>query len=284
MMYGKETGGEVELFEIKAKIQGASHFVSNTPCQDFYNTYELENGIKVIAVADGHGSKSCLYSKNGAEIATNSFYSIIYSIYKAAKFDNEKFIQMLRSGDYINIPKAITEEWNKRINDSYDSIVSTNKKKKKIDREEIPEFSKELFGTTLMGLVVADGFIYAIQFGDGDMVCVDNDGVYNIIDSDKFLGTETYSLSNENAWKYAKECFQRIEFETMIPFMFVVTTDGFINSFVDDAQYKISCTDYLNTIKQYGPEAVQENLENWLKETSEQGCGDDITFVAIGVI
>ena len=32
-------------------------------------------------------------------------------------------------------------------------------------------------------------------------------------------------------------------------------------------------------IKEHGAEAVQGNLKKWLTETSELGCGDDITVV-----
>lgn len=32
-------------------------------------------------------------------------------------------------------------------------------------------------------------------------------------------------------------------------------------------------------IKQHGPSAVDANLKAWLEETSELGCGDDITLL-----
>jgi serine/threonine protein phosphatase PrpC len=68
------------------------------------------------------------------------------------------------------------------------------------------------------------------------------------------------------------------------PCMFMMTTDGFYNSFIDDEQYRISCEDYYKTICKYGNEQVQKNLANWLEQTSEEGCGDDITLVAVGFV
>lgn len=39
--------------------------------------------------------------------------------------------------------------------------------------------------------------------------------------------------------------------------------------------------DYLQMIQEHGAEAVQANLNKWLTETSELGCGDDITVVMV---
>ena len=34
-------------------------------------------------------------------------------------------------------------------------------------------------------------------------------------------------------------------------------------------------------IRKYGIDVVQKNLKKWLTETSELGCGDDITVVMV---
>ena len=269
------------FFDIKAIVRGASHVASNIKCQDNYSILKLDENFIVVAVADGHGSSKCKYSRNGSDIAANCFCGLIKEIYKDSKGNHESIIRTIRNKSSIAISKRIVDDWNERIKLSYDAILENNQKKKN-DKEEIPEFSKELFGTTLLGLIIADEFIYAIQFGDGDISFVNNQNVSSVIEADKFLGTETFSLSNEEAWKHAKEHFQRINIDELKPFMIMVTTDGFANSFVDDEQYKISCKEYLKTIIDYGVDSVQDNLTQWLSETSSEGCGDDITLVAVG--
>ena len=42
-----------------------------------------------------------------------------------------------------------------------------------------------------------------------------------------------------------------------------------------------TCKDYLQMIQEHGADTVQANLKNWLTETSELGCGDDITVVMV---
>ena len=45
----------------------------------------------------------------------------------------------------------------------------------------------------------------------------------------------------------------------------------------DDAEFEKTCRDYYDLIVEHGPEVIAENLQQWLKETTEHGCGDDIT-------
>ena len=53
---------------------------------------------------------------------------------------------------------------------------------------------------------------------------------------------------------------------------------------MNDEQYHVACADYFKLACKYGHEEIQNNLEKWLNHTSENGSGDDITFVAAGVL
>ena len=65
------------------------------------------------------------------------------------------------------------------------------------------------------------------------------------------------------------------------PYMYILSTDGFANSYTSDEEYQKTCKDYLQMIQEHGVDTVQANLKNWLTETSELGCGDDITVVMV---
>ncbi len=54
-------------------VQGASHKRNETECQDSMKKVEFEDGSVILAVADGHGSKACPFSKSGSGIAVNVF-------------------------------------------------------------------------------------------------------------------------------------------------------------------------------------------------------------------
>lgn len=69
--------------------------------------------------------------------------------------------------------------------------------------------------------------------------------------------------------------------EVSVRNMYILSTDGFANSYTSDEEYQKTCKDYLQMIQEHGAETVQANLKNWLTETSELGCGDDITVVMV---
>ncbi len=46
-------------------VQGASHKRVDKECQDSFKKLEYDDGTVIMAIADGHGSKACLYSKSG---------------------------------------------------------------------------------------------------------------------------------------------------------------------------------------------------------------------------
>ena len=69
--------------------------------------------------------------------------------------------------------------------------------------------------------------------------------------------------------------------ESEEPYMYILSTDGFSNSYTSDEEYQKTCKDYLQMLQEHGAEIVQANLKNWLTETSELGCGDDITVVMV---
>ena len=60
-------------------VQGASHKRNETECQDSMKKVEFEDGSVVLAVADGHGSKACPFSKSGSGIAVNTAVNWISS-------------------------------------------------------------------------------------------------------------------------------------------------------------------------------------------------------------
>ena len=262
-------------FKMKRSVAGASHGYKN--CQDACRIEEWDNGMYVAAVADGHGSQKCRYSDRGAKMAVNAFYSVVKNLWEAVEGDQEHFIRLLRQKNSVDLVQEIHSNWKKRIQESgKDLNLAAGDSDESID--------SELYGSTLLGVVLAPEFIFALQIGDGDIVFVNDKGAKYVIDPPKFLGTETYSLSNQRPWENARSIFQRFDADLQVPYMFMLTTDGFANSFRDTEQYMFACQEYLKTIKEYGPDLVKRQLQKWLTKTSTDGCGDDITLLAIGAL
>ena len=69
--------------------------------------------------------------------------------------------------------------------------------------------------------------------------------------------------------------------ESVLPALVLAATDGYANSFADDAGFLQVGSDLLAMIRADGLELVSGELARWLSEVSELGSGDDVTVGTI---
>lgn len=258
-----------------ASVQGASHIRNGKECQDSLKKVVKDSGAVILAVADGHGSDSCPYSKEGSFSAVNVFCKILGDYLDTYVGQQEMLFTFLKREGDTKIAQEIDAEWKRRI------LRLHTRCKREIpldtDNKKDKEAVYKLYGSTLLGLVITEQFLFAFQLGDGDIVKVSENGVYNMIEADKILGTETHSLSKAESWKKAITLIRKREEKESMPVMFMLSSDGLANSYRDDEEFKKTCMDYYILLKEHGVKAVSDQLKTWLQETSEMGCGDDIT-------
>lgn len=261
--------GNNKFVTLGEKVRGFSHEKNKTRCEDRYKIKELDKAV-IVAVADGHGSSKCKYSQEGAQGAVEVFCDIFLKMYKSYDGDLEKLRQCISRNKTEVIPKRISKEWN-------DKVKLMHAKKRKNE-----DFNFELYGTTLLGMLLTDNFYFALQLGDGDMICVTNQEETDyVLKGEKLLGTETYSLSSKDSWKNMSTEVHFVENKEEYPKLFMISTDGYSNSFASEIDFLESGTGYLELIKNYGENEIKKNLKSWLKEISKEGCGDDIAVVLI---
>ncbi len=258
-----------------ASVQGASHIRSGRECQDSHKKIVKESGSVILAVADGHGSESCPYSKTGSYAAVNVFCKILGDYLDTYAGQPEMLFTFLKREGDTKLAQEIDAEWKRRI------LRLHTKCKREIPPEAEQDKKKEavykLYGSTLLGLVLTEDFLFAFQLGDGDIVKVSKNGVYHIIEGDKILGTETHSLSKAESWKKAVTLIRKREEKEQMPVMYMLSSDGLSNSYINDEEFEKTCMDYYLLLQEHGVKAVSDQLKTWLQETSELGSGDDIT-------
>lgn len=263
-------------------VKGATHVRNQMPCQDNKKIIKISDEITIIALADGHGSSKCPRSDRGSMIAVNSFYHIMKKYLEIYGEDEEDITHLMtflnREGD-IRFAQDVCEEWQARVKQSFykNKVEGMTNEDGSIKWPSV--FS--LYGTTLLGMLITDSFVFSFQIGDGDISAVTKDAVEPLVEPEKFLGTETHSLSKPDAWRKAVASVHRLELDSQEPYMYMLSTDGFANSYTSDNEYQKTCIDYLKMLQEYGIDVVQANLKKWLTETSELGCGDDITVVMV---
>jgi hypothetical protein len=137
------------------------------------------------------------------------------------------------------------------------------------------------YGATLLVVLVTHAFILYVQLGDGDILTVTETGEVSrpLARDEQLFANETTSLCAANAWRDLRIGFQALV--GMPPALILLSTDGYANSFRDDAGFLKVGADLLEMIRAEGLDQVNENLAGWLTEASQTGSGDDITLAVI---
>lgn len=260
-------------------VQGASHIRSGKECQDSLKKVEKDENTVILAVADGHGSDSCPYSKTGSYVAVNVFCKILGDYLDTYEGQPELLLTFLKREGDTKVAQAIDAEWKRRIL----KIHANCKREVVLDADQNKDKGAiyKMYGSTLLGLVITKDFLFAFQLGDGDIVKVSGAGVQNVIDAEKILGTETHSLSKDQSWNKAITFVKKEEETEGQPIMYMLSSDGLANSFKNDDEFKKTCNDYYALLNEHGTKVVSDHLKAWLAETSELGCGDDITALFV---
>lgn len=262
-------------------VQGASHKRLGKMCQDSYRI-DFNKDVAILSVADGHGSDSCPYSKTGAIIATNVFFSVMQSYYNTFKKSRNGLKQLMRflnrEGE-LKVARTIEKEWKRRV---YKQHLN-RKREIPMDLKGNPDKDAvyKMYGSTLIGMVITKYFIFSFQVGDGDICYVKKDYFEYMIAADKLLGVETHSLCRNDAWKKAISSVKLRNLQENNPHMYMLCSDGMSNSYKTQREFEKTCTDYMAIVEELGFEVLEDNLEGWLTETTEGGCGDDVTAVFV---
>lgn len=263
---------------LKRSVTGANHVRQNKCCQDAGKTLEFKD-FTVMAVADGHGSSRCPYSDTGSKIAVNVFCDGVLNVYRKRP-DKKEFRSFFEEKGGKPFAKAMVEEWRRRVVRAHKGKMRRNRTETSM--ENVDEIAM-LYGTTLLGIVIAKDFFYVFQIGDGNIIYMEEGKLKELTLGEATLGVETNSLALIAPWRYVYTKLYDTTIPSPIPNMFLLATDGFANSYLNQKEFYKGCKEYYETIRDYGTELVAKHLRNWLIETSLMGCGDDIT-VAIAYI
>jgi len=128
---------------------------------------------------------------------------------------------------------------------------------------------------------VAESFILYLQLGDGDILTVSERGEVTrpLPDDTRLFADQTTSLCIPEAWRDFRIRFQGLTGAP--PALILLSTDGYANSFVNEAAFLQVGGDIWDLLRAQGLEQVQASLVGWLTEASEKGSGDDITLALL---
>ena len=220
-----------------------------------------------------------LYSDVGAGTAVNVFCDVLAQLHDSYLENMDMLMTYLNREGEIKVAQRIDTEWKQRV------LNYHTMKKREIALLESGEKDKiavyKQYGATLLGLMITPEFLFAFQLGDGDVAYIDHDGTELVIEPEKILGVETHSLCREASWKKAMTVVRRFHVDASRPCVFTLSSDGFSNSYPNEDAFRNTLMEYFSMLEEHGAQTITDNLGAWLTETSEYGCGDDITLLMV---
>ena len=265
---------------VSASVRGAIHERHGEPNQDALSWWSSEGDrpLAVLCVADGHGGSEYTRSHIGACHAVTQAQRLLVSEVIPLFQDESNLPDLAQFKRHLmqQLPKLLVSLWRESV------VKHANGNPIQEDehtaQSEAPV--ERLYGATLLAALLSPEFHLYIQLGDGDILTVSADGEITRppfeVDSHLFAN-HTTSLCSREAWR-----FVRIHFQPIVerpPVFVMLATDGYSNSFAEDADFIQVAKDLYTTIQQDGPSAVAGHLHGWLKATSEGGSGDDISAI-----
>lgn len=262
---------------ISQSVNGPSHVRLGLPNQDCVR--ERQNDVTMVAVSDGHGSAKCFRSEIGARFAAESALDVIESFFSGDWADSS-------FGDKSGtITKEITQEWRKKVDEHLQKSPFTQDERDRLALQygqgtfsQIEKHPPIAYGATLITVAISADYIVFLQLGDGDILAVDESGEVRrpIRSDDRLFANETTSLSSETAWNDFRTCIQFLP--RGLPALILLSTDGYSNSFKDEASFLKAGSDFLAVLRSDGGiEDVEKSLKEWLTESSQMS-GDDVTL------
>jgi hypothetical protein len=264
-------------------VRGATHARSGKPNQDAIHwTPPSRSGLPlIITLADGHGSSKSFRSEWGARLAVETAAEVI-----------SDFLQ--GQSESLSATKRAAEEWlPAALVRSWLDAVATHLRAHPLSADELDLLGDasraalaggELanlpvaYGATVLAAAVTESFILYLQLGDGEILTVSRAGEVTrpLPKDERLFANETTSLCSEDAWRDFRVSFQVVS--NAPPALILLSTDGYPNSFRDEAGFLKVGSDILGAIRAGGLDAVNSQIESWLTESTYAGSGDDVTL------
>ena len=262
-------------------VIGASHIKSGTVCQDFSLICELPDR-RISVVCDGHGGADYFRSDRGSRFAAEAFTECmkdpdVISVLSAAATQKQQSIRIEQ------LIKSIIARWNELVERDIkeqsfgeDELSDVSEKARK--KYETGQRLQSAYGTTLIGVMLAENFWLGLQIGDGKCVAVSKDGEFTqpIPWDEQCILNVTTSICDENATKEFRFCFERT-----LPAAVFIGSDGIDDCFAGDERlydfYRLT----LRSFAQTNDQTAVSQLKDYLPTLSEKGSGDDMS---VGII
>jgi len=268
-----------------SSVRGASHEQKNLPNQDAIRLHNPagKDDFLIMAVADGHGSTRSFRSEKGSGLAAECAVKVLGNFVR--RLGPDVPLSQVRHQARTRWPRAIVSAWRSAVRAdlaetpfaALDFAAFPEAPPVFKPGADLPPVAYLAYGATLLTVAITRRYVIFSQLGDGDILAIRENGVVSrpLPKQHEFMSNQTVSLCTHNA---------ALRFQTRVepcrsggPVLVMLSTDGYANCFGTEESFFTVGADILKYLKSHGVAFVGEMLEQWLRESSQDGSGDDIT-------
>jgi hypothetical protein len=279
---------------------GESHIRAGKVCQDYSLSFNLD-GVAIAVVCDGHGSPCYVRSNKGAEFAAETFKVLITEFvdnFDKSLIIGKPFTQCPAKKDRIateedelqpifnQLFKSILTIWYKEIELHISQNPFTETEKANFKPEWIADFEKgvimrDCYGCTLLATVVTSDYWFAIHIGDGKIVSLKDNTVFQepVPWDDRCFGNQTTSMCAPDAMDLFRYCYGGSD---SIPDAIFLCSDGVENGY--ETTNKLCSELYVELAKRLvanGKQSTFEDIKLTLPSMSKKSSRQDDMSLAI---
>ncbi len=273
-----EANGAHRWAVVTASTRGAAHEHTGRPNQDATGWRSLDDGLLVVAVADGHGHFRHFRAERGSQLAIQAALSCGEALTR--RLGAASSTAELEPFGRDRLVPALVDEWRRLVSADLEEHPFEE------DEERIaaagPDPPVIAYGSTLLVALASDRFVLVAQIGDGDVVSVWRDGrVTTPVPGDPSLdGRYTTSLCQPGAASSFR--IAAIDAEGGAVRAVLLATDGFGNAQSADPWPPAVGEDLAGMLDEHGTRWVADRLPTWTARcASAEGSGDDTTVALL---
>lgn len=300
---------------ISCSVTGHRKKSEGHPCEDATRVLHIKEGT-LVAVADGHGDKRCIFAFVGAELATKAATDTLKRYAKRVMGNAADYWNGLRDEIAAEIGKEFAYlavcDYGERCRESMSpeelyelkehirakgqeetftpaELRAIYLKRKALDDKLLRIL--HLYGTTVRATLLTDRYLFNCALGDGDTIAVIDGRVEWLLPEEAAFGCETASLCEPLLNIIESFAFSFVELEekkkspsladtAVTVEMLMLATDGFRNSYFSERLFCDKVSAICKALHERPKKGVSRELQRLFPSLSKNSVfQDDISAV-----
>lgn len=259
---------------------GAAHARADRPNRDAVGWWpEAGRGPEaVLAVAGGLDGAKSFRGDRGAQLAVAAALESVVAVLEGSSEP-----AVVRREAQERLPVSLVRAWRERVTQdlareplSEAELDALSRAEGGVARQLVAGQPLLVYGATLLAAAITPTFSLFVRIGGGEALTVSDTGQ---VTRPLAIGPRADGAASLAAPQADKEL--RVVFQTLSgapPALVLLTSDGYARSFPTETAFQQMPTDLHAMIQMQGLSVVEESLEDWLTQASQEGAGDDVTL------